>query len=270
MTVTYTPGTLVTARGREWVVLPESEPDMLVLRPLGGSDDDVAALFPAFEKVEPASFSPPSPDDLGNDRAARLLRSALRIGFRSGCGPFRSLAGIAVQPRAYQLVPLLMALRQATVRLLIGDDVGIGKTIEAGLIAAELLEQGMRTGWRCYCSPALAEQWQEELRTKFNIDAELVLASTVSRLERDLDFGQSLFDRHKHVIVSTDFIKSTRHRDDFVRHCPDLVIVDEAHTCVTADEKAGSRQNQLRYELLTYRCRHEPASRAVDCHSAQR
>src|SRR5690606_14929362 len=57
-------------------------------------------------------------------------------------------------------------------------------------------------------------------------------------------------DRHKHVIVSTDFIKSTRHRDDFVRHCPDLVIVDEAHTCVTADEEAGSRQNQLRYELL--------------------
>lgn len=250
MTVTYTPGTLVTARGREWVVLPESEPDMLVLRPLGGSDDDVAALFPAFEKVEPASFSPPSPDDLGNDRAARLLRSALRIGFRSGCGPFRSLAGIAVQPRAYQLVPLLMALRQATVRLLIGDDVGIGKTIEAGLIAAELLEQGDANRLAVLCSPALAEQWQEELRTKFNIDAELVLASTVSRLERDLDFGQSLFDRHKHVIVSTDFIKSTRHRDDFVRHCPDLVIVDEAHTCVTADEEAGSRQNQLRYELL--------------------
>ncbi|MGW7082226.1 helicase-related protein [Streptomyces sp. NPDC054871] len=249
MTHTYTPGSLVTARGREWVVLPDSEPDLLVLRPLGGSDDDISAVFPAFEQVRDAQFAPPSPADLGDQRAAGLLRSSLRIGFRSGAGPFRSLAGIAVEPRAYQLVPLLMALRQQTVRMLISDDVGIGKTIEAGLIAKELLAQGEAKGLAVLCSPALAEQWQEELRTKFGIDAELVLASTVSRLERGLDLGQSLFDRYPHVIVSTDYIKSTRHRDDFVRHCPDLVIVDEAHTCVAADDTV-STQNQLRYELL--------------------
>src|SRR5699024_4338415 len=117
------------------------------------------------------------------------------------------------------------------------------------LIASELLAQGDATGLAVLCSPALAEQWQTELRTKFNIDAELVLASTVSRLERGLDLGQSLFDKHKHVIISTDFIKSTRHRDDFVRHCPDLVIVDEAHTCVAADD-TRSHQSQLRHELL--------------------
>ncbi|MFD8493871.1 helicase-related protein [Amycolatopsis sp. NPDC059657] len=245
----YTAGSLVSARGRDWVVLPESANDMLVLRPLGGSDDDVAAVFPAFEDVRSAEFPPPSPDDLGDDLAAGMLRSALRIGFRSGAGPFRSLAGIAVEPRAYQLVPLMMALRQKTVRLLISDDVGIGKTVEAGLIASELLAQGSARKLAVLCAPALAEQWQEELRTKFGIDAELVLASTVSKLERKLDLGQSLFDRHPHVVVSTDFIKSTRHRDDFVKHCPDLVIVDEAHSCVAADEKS-SAQNQLRYELL--------------------
>ncbi|MBA2946498.1 DEAD/DEAH box helicase [Streptomyces himalayensis] len=250
MALTYSAGSLVTARGREWVVLPESEPDLLVLRPLGGSDDDIAAVFPAFEEVKGAEFAPPEPSDLGDQRAAGLLRTALRIGFRSGAGPFRSLAGIAVEPRAYQLVPLLMALRQKTVRMLISDDVGIGKTIEAGLIASELLAQGEATGLAVLCSPALAEQWQQELRTKFGIDAELVLASTVSRLERGLDLGQSLFDRYPHVIVSTDFIKSTRHRDDFVRHCPDLVIVDEAHTCVAADDTSSGAQNQLRYELL--------------------
>ncbi|MFW6721965.1 helicase-related protein [Streptomyces sp. MAR4 CNY-716] len=249
MTRTYTPGSLVTARGREWVVLPDSEPDLLVLRPLGGSDDDISAVFPAFEQVQDAQFAPPSPADLGDQRAAGLLRSALRIGFRSGAGPFRSLAGIAVEPRAYQLVPLLMALRQQTVRMLISDDVGIGKTVEAGLIAKEFLSQGEAGGLAVLCSPALAEQWQEELRTKFGIDAELVLASTVSRLERGLDLGQSLFDRYPHVIVSTDYIKSTRHRDDFVRRCPDFVIVDEAHTCVAADDTV-STQNQLRYELL--------------------
>ncbi len=248
-TTTYTAGSLVSARGRDWVVLPESAPDMLVLRPLGGADDDVAAVFPAFEDVQGAEFQPPSADDLGDALAAGLLRSALRIGFRSGAGPFRSLAGIAVEPRAYQLVPLMMALRQKIVRMLISDDVGIGKTIEAGLIASELLAQGSAHGLAVLCSPALAEQWQEELRSKFGIDAELVLASTVSRLERGLDLGQSLFDKHPHVVVSTDFIKSTRHRDDFVKHCPDLVIVDEAHTCVVADETT-SAQNQLRYELL--------------------
>ncbi|MEU6891131.1 helicase-related protein [Streptomyces sp. NPDC046557] len=250
MALTYTAGSLVTARGREWVVLPESEPDLLVLRPLGGSDDDIAAVFPAFEEVKGAEFAAPEPSDLGDQRAAGLLRTALRIGFRSGAGPFRSLAGIAVEPRAYQLVPLLMALRQQTVRMLISDDVGIGKTVEAGLIASELLAQGEATGLAVLCSPALAEQWQQELRTKFGIDAELVLSSTVSRLERGLDLGQSLFDRYPHVIVSTDFIKSPRHRDDFIRHCPDLVIVDEAHTCVAAEDTASGAQNQLRYELL--------------------
>ena len=246
---TYTAGSLVAARGREWVVLPESEPDMLVLRPLGGSEDDVAAVFPAFEHVESAQFARPTPDDVGDAHAAGLLRTALRIGFRSGAGPFRSLAGIAVEPRAYQLVPLMMALRQRVARLLIADDVGIGKTVEAGLIAAELLAQGSARRLAVLCSPALAEQWQQELRSKFGIDSELVLASTVSRLERDLALGQSLFDRYPHVVVSTDFIKSTRHRDDFVRHCPDLVIVDEAHTCVAADDTTTT-QNQLRYELL--------------------
>ncbi|WP_442738453.1 DEAD/DEAH box helicase [Streptomyces pseudogriseolus] len=254
MSPTYTAGSLVAARGREWVVLPESAPDMLVLRPLGGSEDDIAAVFPSFEEVRPAEFAAPSPDDLGDQRAAGLLRTALRIGFRSGAGPFRSLASIAVEPRAYQLVPLLMALRQRTVRLLISDDVGIGKTVEAGLIAKELLAQGEATRLAVLCSPALAEQWQAELREKFGIDAELVLASTVSRLERNLELGQSLFDKHPFTIISTDFIKSTRHREDFVKHCPDLVIVDEAHTCVAADDAAqggaSSATNQLRYELL--------------------
>ncbi|MGW6137383.1 helicase-related protein [Streptomyces sp. NPDC055140] len=253
MSLTYSAGSLVAARGREWVVLPESAPDMLVLRPLGGSDDDIAAVFPTFEEVRPAEFAAPDADDLGDQRAAGLLRTALRVGFRSGAGPFRSLASIAVEPRAYQLVPLLMALRQQTVRLLISDDVGIGKTVEAGLIATELLAQGEATRMTVLCSPALAEQWQAELREKFGIDAELVLASTVSRLERGLELGQSLFDKHPYTIISTDFIKSTRHREDFIRHCPDLVIVDEAHTCVSADDAhAGGKSgtNQLRYELL--------------------
>lgn len=158
----FAPGNLVTARGREWVVLPESTDDFLVLRPIGGIDDDIAGVL-ASEGVSPASFPPPRAEDLGDHLSASLLRSALRIGFRSTAGPFRSLASIAVEPRAYQMVPLMMALRQDVVRLLIADDVGIGKTIEAALVATELLKVGDARGLTVLCSPALAEQWQGEL-----------------------------------------------------------------------------------------------------------
>lgn len=247
--MSFAPGSLVSARGREWVVLPDSSDDFLVLRPLGGSDDDIAGVLPGIEQVTSASFSPPTADDLGDHRSARLLRSAIQIGFRSSTGPFRSLAGIAVEPRSYQLVPLLMAMRQDVVRLLIADDVGIGKTIEAGLIAAELLALGAARGLTVLCSPALAEQWREELRTKFGLEAELVLSSTVTRLSRELIGDESIFEHYPITVVSTDFIKSDRHRYEFLRTCPDLVIVDEAHTAVAA-EGPGGRARQQRYELV--------------------
>jgi hypothetical protein len=240
-------GSLVNARGRDWVVLPGGDDEFLVLRPLGGGADDIAGVFVA-EGVEPATFPPPSPDDLGDDRSARLLRDALRVGFRASGGPFRSIAGLAVDPRPYQLVPLLMALRQETVRLLIADDVGIGKTIEAGLVAAELLAQGSSERLAVLCPPSLAEQWQGELRTKFGLAPELVLPGTARRLERGLEYGQSIFERHPVTVVSTDYIKADSRRDDFLRAAPELVIVDEAHTCVHDDTGRGGRTK--RYRLL--------------------
>ncbi len=248
---TYAPGSLVRARGREWVVLPESEPDFLVLRPLGGGQDDAAAVLPALEEVTPATFPLPTAADLGDTASADLLRTALRIGFRSSAGPFRSLARLAVEPRAYQFVPLMLALRQETVRLLIADDVGIGKTIEAGLIATELLAQGDVSRLAVLCSPALAEQWQRELREKFGIDAELVLPATAARLQRGLMMNESLFQRHPYVVVSTDFIKSHTRRAEFVNHCPDLVIVDEAHTAVADGAGGRAKARTQRYDLLS-------------------
>ena len=154
----------------------------------------------------------------------------MRLGFRSSAGPFRSFARINVEPRPYQLVPLLMALKLDPVRLLIADDVGIGKTVEALLIARELLDRGEIQRLAVLCPPQLAEQWQAELREKFYIDAELVLSSTATRLERHLRMGESIFERYPFVVVSTDFIKSERRRDEFLRTAPEFVIVDEAHT----------------------------------------
>jgi superfamily II DNA or RNA helicase len=239
-------GSLVSARGREWVVLPDSEPDLLVLRPLGATDAEIAGILPELEEVRPATFDLPDPHNPGDARSAALLRDALRLGFRSSAGPFRSFGQISVEPRPYQLVPLMMALRLDPVRLLIADDVGIGKTIEAALIARELLDQGSADRLAVLCPPHLAEQWQVELREKFHIDAQLVLSSTARRLERSLGVGESLFEVYDHVIVSTDFIKAPQHRDDFVRTCPELVIVDEAHGFAFGSD----RGRQLRHELL--------------------
>lgn len=242
-------GSLVRARAREWVVLPDSTDDTLMVRPLGGSDAETTGIYLPLEPVSPAEFAPPSADNVGDHRSCRLLRDAIRLGFRSSAGPFRSFAGIAVTPRPYQLVPLLMALKQEPVRLLIADDVGIGKTVEAALIARELLDRGEITRFAVLCPPHLAEQWQAELLTKFHIEAILVLASTVRRLERDCAAGESIFERYPYVIISTDYIKSTNRRDEFVRTCPEFVIVDEAHTCAFGlGSKGGGRHH--RYDLL--------------------
>jgi superfamily II DNA or RNA helicase len=238
----YSVGSLVKARGREWVVLPESSDDLLVLRPLGGSEDETAGIYLPLEDVTSAQFDLPNPNLVGDHRSARLMRDAVRLGFRSSAGPFRSFARLGFEPRPYQLVPLLMALRLDTIRLLIADDVGIGKTVEAGLIARELLDRGEIERLAIICPPPLAEQWQSELREKFHIDAELVLPSTAARLERNLNLGESLFDHHRFVIVSMDYIKSDRRRDEFLRSCPEFVIVDEAHTCASGFEGSGHHQ----------------------------
>lgn len=246
--MSFAPGSLVATRGREWVVLPDSTDDLLVLRPLGGTDDEIAGVLTALETVEPATFALPDPAKIGDATSARLLRDALRLNSRAGAGPFRSLARIAVEPRPYQLVPLLMALKLDPIRMLIADDVGIGKTIEALLIARELLDQGDATGLAVLCPPHLAEQWQKEMYEKFHLEAELVLAGTAARLERGLRVGESLFERYPVTVVSLDYIKSDRRRDDFIRACPNLVIVDEAHTC--ADANAGRGQRHQRYSLV--------------------
>src|SRR5260370_6889320 len=86
------------------------------------------------------------------------------------------------------------------------------------------------------------------MRDKFHIDAELVLPGTATRLEKHSRVGESLFDIYPFVVVSIDFIKSDRRRGDFLRACPELVIVDEAHTC--ADPGVTGAGRHQRHQLL--------------------
>lgn len=248
MTLSFSSGDLVRARGREWVVLPELKEGWLALRPLSGSEFDRVLLDPRLEllPIEPARFDLPA-DAMATVQAnAVLLADALRLTLRRGAGPFRSAAQISFEPRIYQLVPLLMALRQSVPRLLIADDVGIGKTIEAGLILRELMDRGELDAFTVLCPPHLVEQWTSELNSRFGIEAVAVTASTASRLERGLPIAQTIFDAHPFTVVSLDYIKAEKRRDLFARACPKMVVVDEAHACV-----GTHKGRQQRFQLLS-------------------
>jgi superfamily II DNA or RNA helicase len=246
------PGSIVQVRGREWVTLPqnraEKQDQVLRLRPLGGGDQTIATLFWPLEgeQVLPASFALPDPALSGSQSSALLLRDALLLKLRAGAGPFRCLGNVALEPRPYQLVPLLMVLKQEVSRVLIADEVGLGKTVEALLIARELLDRGEIRKVTVICPPHLCEKWKSDMIRQFNLAAEVVRPGTAQKLERGLPAGKSIFDVVPFTVVSLDWIKSDRNREGFLRSCGEFVIVDEAHTC--AARKGGGRQQ--RYELL--------------------
>lgn len=257
----YTPGSVVLCRDRQWIVLPSDSSAVIRLRPLSGSEDEVCGIYDPLELDElfSASFPTPQASSVQDHTAALMLMDAARLSLRSGAGPFRSLGRLSLRPRPYQVVPLLMALRLETVRLLVSDDVGIGKTIEAGLIARELLDRGEIRRIAVLCPPHLCDQWQRELRDKFNIDAVVVRSGTVSKLERQLPAGNHhIFSYYRHVIVSLDYAKSERRRASFLTHCPDFVIVDEAHTCTRpgGQNSAQQQRHQLVQEIAAKAERH--------------
>lgn len=243
----YSPGSLIRARGREWMVINVLNKDTLRIRPLTGSEEDQTLIHLPLERepVQSAKFPAPKEDQISSHEGAVLLRDALLLSLRRGAGPFRSFGQIAVEPRAYQLVPLLMALKLETIRLLIADDVGIGKTIEAALIARELIDRGEIDRFTVLCPPHLVDQWKVELENRFHLRAEAVTASSASRLEKNLPVGVSIFTAHPYTVVSLDYIKANNRRSEFLRACPEFVIIDEAHTCTM-----GAKGRHQRYELL--------------------
>ena len=241
-------GDLVHARGREWIVLGKPTEDLLRVRPLSGSGEDVILIAPKLERqpVREASFQLPDANQLDTQDAARLLTDALRLSLRRGAGPFRSAAHLGVEPRAYQLVPLLMALRLEVKRMLIADDVGIGKTIEAGMILREMLDRGEIDSFTVLCPPHLVDQWIGELAEKFDIDAVAVTSARARSLEQGIALGDTILGVHPFTVVSLDYIKADSRRESFAHACPKLVVVDEAHSCVGGSEKG----TQQRFSLL--------------------
>jgi superfamily II DNA/RNA helicase len=246
-------GALVNVRNRDWVVLPSNDDNLVLLKPIGGTEDEITGIYLplAFtdDHIQSSTFPQPSVKDLGNISSARLLYNACRLAFRNGAGPFRSLSKLSFRPRPYQMVPLIMSLKQKRpVRLLIADDVGVGKTIEALLILREFLDRKEIHRFAIIVLPHLCEQWYNELKDKFGIEAVIIRSNTQARLDREIQGDASVFHHYPYQIISIDYIKSDIRRQVFIQECPEFVIVDEAHTCTKASLTQSTQQQ--RYKLI--------------------
>ena len=248
-------GTLVEYRNRPWVVQQSTDEDLIVIKPLGGTDAETIGLYrPLYGdniKIEPYQFKKPTSNDIGSlgyQSSARILYNACRLSFRDIAGPFQCLGRLSFEPRPYQMVPLILALKQERIRLLISDDVGIGKTLESLLIAKELLDRKEIDRFAVICLPHLCEQWQNEIKDKFGLDAEIIRSSTVSKLEKRLRGDQNIFRDIPYQVISIDYVKQKERLGIFLDHCPDFIIVDEAHTC--ARPRGANNSQQQRYNLL--------------------
>lgn len=123
-------------------------------------------------------------------------------------------------------------IRQDNVRLLVADDVGVGKTIEALLIAKEMLERRVVRRFAVVCLPHLCDQWQAEIKDKLGLEAVIIRTNTQARLDREIQGDVSVYSYYPYQIISIDFIKSDSRRQVFINECPELVIVDEVHSCM--------------------------------------
>lgn len=243
------PGMLVNLRRRIWRVEDVSG-GILTAMPI----DDFGARPQQFlldlEKVEPGTVAPPSLESLGDHTLQGLLLQAIRLDALHGAAPFVSLQRTAVIPVEYQLVPLVMALRQHPVRLLIADTTGLGKTIEAGLIALELLARGRARSVLIVTPASLRDQWREQMRDLFYLDFDIISGETRKSLERTIPPGADPWLYFDRLIVSIDYAKDIRIRPEILKRQWDIVIVDECHNAAMPHSQAGRRADMDRWEAL--------------------
>jgi superfamily II DNA or RNA helicase len=150
--------------------------------------------------------------------------------------PFRS----SVDIDDYQLDPVVRALSMPRVNLLIADDVGLGKTIETGLVAQELILRHRARTILVVCPSSIQVQWKEEMRDKFGLEFRIVDSSLLSDLRRRRGIHVNPWSHFPRLITSIDFLKRERPMRLFRETLPsgdqptyprpyDLLIVDEAH-----------------------------------------
>lgn len=149
--------------------------------------------------------------------------------------PFR--AGIKLMN--HQLTPLQKALSLPRANVFIADDVGLGKTIEAGLIAQELLLRQRVDFMLVVCPASVSLQWREEMQKKFGLHFEVMNRSFVGRRRQERGFGVNPWSTHTRFIVSHQTLRRPEYRDPLLQHIGErahksLLILDEAHVAAPA------------------------------------
>jgi ERCC4-related helicase len=195
-----------------------------------------ARLIGEVALPEPTGFD--APDQLN------AFLDAVRWGASSSAdvaniqSPFRS--GIDIED--YQLDPVVRAIQMPRVNLLIADDVGLGKTIEAGMVALELIIRHRAKKILIVCPSSLQIQWREQMRDKFGLDFTIVNSSLMGELRRERGIHVNPWNHFPRLITSIDFLKRERPLRMFREILPgpndpiyprkfDLLICDEAHNC---------------------------------------
>ena len=195
-----------------------------------------------IEKValpEPTGFD--SPDRLDAFLDAVRWGAASTADLRNIQAPFRS--GIDIED--YQLDPVVRAIQMPRVNLLVADDVGLGKTIESGLVALELIIRHRARRVLVICPASLQVQWRDQMRDKFGLDFRIVDSELMRDLRRKRGIHVNPWSHFPRLITSIDFLKRERPLRLFRETLPaegesiyprryDVLIVDEAHNCAPA------------------------------------
>jgi hypothetical protein len=214
---------------------PTALPELTHLAPMPSVDFDALARATRWTAVSP--FLDPG------DPARRLPHP-----------PIAAPLHAAIQVDDFQLVPLLKALRMPRVTLLLADDVGLGKTIEAGLILSELFLRRRVRRVLVICPASLRSQWRQEMHDKFCLGFDEVDRERTHALRRRLGLDANPWRVFPRVVTSYDYLKQPDILEAFRAACRvpegsprlpwDLLIVDEAHNlapAVVGDDSDVSR-----------------------------
>ena len=191
-------GSIIELRSRLWRV-DDVHGDVLVATSIDGTPIERRKFYLPFETVRPGRIEPPSSEIVGNFSAQDLLLRAYRLSMIHGAAPLLSLQRSRVVPVSFQMVPVVMSLEMPRVRLLIADDVGLGKTIEAGLTVIELFARQRASRLLVICPAMLREQWKEALDYFFHIDARIISSSHRRALERELPPGTNPWEYYPYL-----------------------------------------------------------------------
>ncbi|MFI7131330.1 helicase-related protein [Nonomuraea sp. NPDC050153] len=204
----------------------------------------LAAAEPTLklEETTKLRFEPGNPIVLGQ------LHDALALTMAHGRGDLLAVEHGRIDVEPYQLVPVLAGIRQPRVRLMIADDVGLGKTIEAGLVLLELARRGRADRVLIACPAGLQDQWVDEMRFRFNLDFAKVDSKKWLNLRRDNPTTVSPWTAVPYAVSSIDYLKSNL---SAIQSAPqfDVVIIDEAHHVARAYAGEGKSTGTDRSRL---------------------